>query len=390
MTIFSYKIENINIERIFYYFYMVRIISLEANIGAGKSTLLKHLKEHYENPNNCKGMKIGFCEEPVDMWTTICDVNDRTIIECYYADSKKYAFAFQMMAYISRLTILKNKLKKDYDIIFTERCLFTDRNVFAKMLYDEKKINEIEYQIYNKWFDEFISDFPPIEYIYLKTTPNVAYERIIKRDRTGEDIPLEYLIKCHDYHEQWLNNCTSKYVIDCNPDFSTNSSMPSILVEWLSEIDILLNRYTIEFDGACRGNPGLCGGGYIIYLNNNSNSINSSHIWSGKQFFSEYDTNNYAEYRALILALERCVALNIYNISIMGDSELVIKQISGKYKVLSLKLVPLYDRVMDLLANMTNVSFQHIPREKNIAADRLANEAIDEYQINSMTAWQNV
>ena len=74
----------------------------------------------------------------------------------------------------------------------------------------------------------------------------------------------------------------------------------------------------------------------------------------------------------------------------MGDSELVIKQISGKYKVLSLNLVSLYDRVMDLLANMTKVTFTHIPREKNMAADRLANEAIDEYQANSRAAWQNV
>ena len=92
-------------------------------------------------------MKIHFLQEPVDIWNNVQNAEGKNIIECYYANQEKYAFAFQMMAYISRIHLLKEALKDDYDIIITERCLHTDKNVFAQMLYDECKIGEIEFLV---------------------------------------------------------------------------------------------------------------------------------------------------------------------------------------------------------------------------------------------------
>ena len=70
------------------------------------------------------------------------------------------------------------------------------------MLYNENKLEDIEYQIYNKWFDEFTASLPNTKTIYLKTTPEEAKERVDARSRKGEEnIPLEYLKKCHTYHE---------------------------------------------------------------------------------------------------------------------------------------------------------------------------------------------
>ena len=89
------------------------------------------------------------------------------------------------MAYISRLASLRRALREGYDIIFTERCVYTDRNVFAKMLYDDGKIREIDYQIYNMWFDEFINDFNQFNYIYIKTDYKIAGERVKIRERKG-------------------------------------------------------------------------------------------------------------------------------------------------------------------------------------------------------------
>jgi deoxyadenosine/deoxycytidine kinase len=109
-----------------------------------------------------------------------------------------------MMAYISRLSIMREAIKKDYDVIIMERSMFTDCEVFAKMLYDDKKIETIEYNIYKKWFDEFIGDFPEIHHIYIQAEPTVSSERVIKRGRQGETIPLNYLETCHAYHEKWL------------------------------------------------------------------------------------------------------------------------------------------------------------------------------------------
>ncbi len=72
------------------------------------------------------------------------------------------------------------------------------------MLYDTNKIESIKYQSYLKWFDEFIQDLPEIHYIYIKTDYNTAYDRILKRARSGENIPIEYIKKCNDYHDNWL------------------------------------------------------------------------------------------------------------------------------------------------------------------------------------------
>ena len=379
---------------------MTRLISIEGNIGSGKSSFVKNLELYYSNYENCNNKKICFLQEPVDMWNTITNESGKTVIECFYADNKKYAFAFQMMAYISRLATIKETLKENYDIIFMERCLFTDRNVFAKMLYDDDKINEIEYKIYNQWFDEFINDFPNIEYIYIQTSPEIAYNRIIKRGRIGETIPLEYLTKCHNYHNNWLHSVDNKYIIDGNID---TSELPNIICEWIINItkwvfesknlnnyllDKILSKeelceYILTFDGASRGNPGQCGIGYVIWKN-------SDIIFEGKDYVHDKNTNNHAEYLALIMGIEKCIELNIYNLTIQGDSNLVIKQINNEYKTESSNLIPLYNRVNELFENININSCKHIRRNQNSHADKLANQAIDEYNANSVGVWQNL
>lgn len=358
---------------------MTRILSIEGNIGSGKSTFNNALKTYFENEANCYNLKICFLLEPVDMWNTIKDENNRTMIECYYADQQRYAFAFQMMAYISRLAILREEYKKGYDIILTERSLFTDQNVFAKMLYDDKKIGEVEYQIYNKWFNEFIAEFPAIEFIYMKTDPAVAFARIEKRARVGENIPIEYLKSCNNYHEAWLAHYPNKCVLDGNIDSSTD---PTIVTTWINTVTTLIHGYSIKFNGASKGQYfGQCGAGYVIYKNNEI-------IFEGSEFISDFNTDNYAEYSALILALQKCVAVNIKSVSIFGDSQLVIKQLSKEYKVSSDNLIPLYHTANTLLENLDNYTLEHILREKNKEADALANKAINNQSANSVDMCQ--
>ena len=113
------------------------IISVEGNIGSGKSTFVRKASDYF------KSHEIYFLQEPVNIWETIKNEIGENIIECFYRDQEKYAFSFQMMAYISRLSSIRNAIKKNYDIIFTERSVYTDRNVFAKMLYDSGKIDDI-------------------------------------------------------------------------------------------------------------------------------------------------------------------------------------------------------------------------------------------------------
>lgn len=215
---------------------MTKIISIEGNIGSGKSTFVKALFEHYEKTNKVNSKKIYFLQEPVSIWETIKNDKEENIIECFYRDQEKYAFSFQMMAYISRLSLLRKAMKKGYDYIFTERCVNTDRNVFAKMLYDSGKIEKINYEIYTKWFDEFIEEFNNFHYIYIKTDPNIALERVNKRARAGESIPLAYLVVCDHYHNDWLDQAQQVTILDGNVNRQDNYN------DWIKIIDDLINN----------------------------------------------------------------------------------------------------------------------------------------------------
>lgn len=209
---------------------MAGIYSIEGNIGSGKSTLVNILKSTYENNNN-----VVFLEEPVEIWQTIKDGNGETILSKFYGDQKKYAFSFQMMAYISRISILKTAIKENPGkIIICERCVHTDKNVFAKMLYDSGNIEEVNYQIYLKWFDEFISEIPVSGIIYVQANPEISNKRVLKRNREGEVIPLSYLQDCHKYHENWiLKSNLDTLILDANDDKDFNEEDYS---HWINEI----------------------------------------------------------------------------------------------------------------------------------------------------------
>lgn len=212
-----------------------RIVSIEGNIGSGKSTFLENLKNHYKNHEH-----IIFLREPVDEWEKIKDSNGNTMLQKFYADQKTYSFAFQMMAYISRLAILRDAIRRNEGkkiIIITERSLYTDKYVFAKMLYDQGKIEEVTYQIYLHWFDEFAKDFPISNVIYVNAEPQKCYERIHKRARPGEEIiPLSYLNDCHKYHEEFLEQkngfIVEKMVLDGNIDIFENEK---IVEKWIEQ-----------------------------------------------------------------------------------------------------------------------------------------------------------
>jgi len=211
------------------------IISLEGNIGSGKSTLLKFLEEALSQNKN-----IIFLKEPVDEWENIIDKEGTTMLEKFYGDQEKYSFPFQMMAYISRLALMKKTMEENENcIVITERSLSTDKYVFAKMLYESGKIEDVCYKIYKMWFDTFAKDYPVEKMIYIKTSPETCHERITKRSRTGEDqIPLDYLKKCDEYHEDMMDRMMTHNIhqleLNGNVDIFENDYQK--LNEWLKTI----------------------------------------------------------------------------------------------------------------------------------------------------------
>ena len=217
------------------------IVSIEGNIGSGKSTLLANLREHFKDV-----IDIVFLKEPVDEWAKIKDKNGTTILEKFYADQEKYSFPFQMMAYVSRIKELRNTVKEQKKnslkpfIIITERSLYTDKMVFAKMLFDTGKIEYVNYQIYLNWFDTFSEEFPVHKVVYVKTSPEKCHERILKRSREGEDnIPLSYLKSCSFYHDNMLDKnlstcvCETQLILNGNVNIYKNTDQLNM---WIEEI----------------------------------------------------------------------------------------------------------------------------------------------------------
>lgn len=136
-----------------------------------------------------------------------------------------------------------------------------------------------------------------------------------------------------------------------------------------------MKSFILYTDGAARGNPGPAGAGWRIC------DAQGEALLEEKKYLGE-KTNNQAEYQALLFGLEgvqKFGKAEEIRLKICADSELLVKQIQGEYKVKNEGLKPLFRQAVLTLAKFSGYTIQYVPRENNEAADQLANEAIDEY-----------
>jgi len=139
-----------------------------------------------------------------------------------------------------------------------------------------------------------------------------------------------------------------------------------------------MEKIIIHTDGGSRGNPGPSAAGVVV-LNNKEEVVKKYSHFLGKNL-----TNNQAEYMAVIFALKKVKSLfgkkkiKKMAVDLRSDSELLINQLEGKYKILDEKIKPLFIDVWNLKLDFSKVKFTHINREKNKEADSLANRALDE------------
>lgn len=225
------------------------IIAIEGNIGAGKSTLLSYLEKEIAETQkkNEINLRIGFIKEPVDIWQSISDCHGENILMKFYQNPEKYSFAFQIMAYSTRLSILKKAIQSnEYDVIICERSLEADYNVFAKMLHADQKIEDIMFKVYELLYESTSQEFKTNGIIYLNAVPRVCFQRIMQRDRQGEDgISIRYLSNCGKYYSDWLlrekeNARYDKVLeINCNTDVTYNNDVGN---EWISQIINFINQ----------------------------------------------------------------------------------------------------------------------------------------------------
>jgi len=128
--------------------------------------------------------------------------------------------------------------------------------------------------------------------------------------------------------------------------------------------------YTLYFDGCSKGNPGKAGAGYVIYKENDEIAYKSVYV-------GDKETNNKAEYSGLYEGLLCAIENNITRLHVKGDSNLVIKQMKGEYKVKSENILRIYQDTHKLCEQFEEITFEHVYRKDNQRADQLANLGLE-------------
>lgn len=197
---------------------------LEGNIGAGKTTFLRLIAQHLPD------IKTIF--EPVHNWQdTHCG---QSLLANFYENPQRWAYTFELLTLICRV---QDHLKEQQDTLtvkIIERSIYSGYYCFAHNSYAQGFMNDIEWYLYEKWFSFLIMNkcAAPQGFIYLRVSPEIAYERIKKRNRSEEKtLSFDYLKQIHKRHEMFLTKKDGILtqlkrvpilVLNCNEDFEEN------------------------------------------------------------------------------------------------------------------------------------------------------------------------
>ena len=130
-------------------------------------------------------------------------------------------------------------------------------------------------------------------------------------------------------------------------------------------------RVIVNIDGGSRGNPGPAAAGVVIRTQDDGTVLHVAGVYVGRA------TNNVAEYNGLLEALKRAAALGADEIEVLSDSELLVKQMNGEYRVRNAALKPLFEEANRLWNKFAKVTIRYISREQNQEADKIANKAMN-------------
>lgn len=173
-------------------------VSIEGNIGSGKSTCIKFF-DKYPNVE-----KHG---EPLDDWR---NVRGHNLLGLLYSDMNKWSFAFQHYVHLSRLKIQTSQpCNSNITVKMFERSVQNSRHCFVENAKKQNFLEDPEYQTLSAWFEysEKHLDINLDLIVYLRTTPETVFERMMKRGRAEEsEVPLDYLKQVHESYENWLNS----------------------------------------------------------------------------------------------------------------------------------------------------------------------------------------
>lgn len=216
-------------------------IVCEGNIGSGKTTFLQHFNQMSES--TVKQTEV--LSEPIEKWRNVRGLN---LFQLLCDDTKRWSFAFQSYVQLSMLELhQKQPISTDITIKLMERSLYSARFCFVENLFRNKLLKHEEYVILDEWFQYIVNNEHNVNVdliIYLRTDPEVVYERILKRGRNEEkNITLDYLKSLHELHEEWLLN-RSKFAIPA----------PVITIDANSNLEEVKRLYDTHSQNILNGN----------------------------------------------------------------------------------------------------------------------------------------
>lgn len=233
-----------------------KLLIIEGNIGAGKSTMLKLLGSL---------LQATIIPEPTEQWQSVN--GKENLLELFYKDTKRWAYTFQSYAFLTRIHAIlehQDRALSDNEVHILERSVYCDRYCFAKNSFEGGNMTALEWHIYKEWFCWLVENYAPTPsgFVYLRTTPEVAYKRLVKRDRSEEtSIPLSYLQALHNKHEDWLidkKEVTGHLknvpvlVLDCDQEFERDSSRQEILADQIQHFIDSLQSSSAPLDNKRR------------------------------------------------------------------------------------------------------------------------------------------
>ncbi|XP_032266559.1 deoxyguanosine kinase, mitochondrial isoform X1 [Phoca vitulina] len=237
-----------------------RRLSIEGNIAVGKSTFVKLLTKTYP--------EWHIATEPVATWQSVQAVGTQkaftaqslgNLLDMMYQEPARWSYTFQTFSFMSRLKVQlepfpEKLLQAKNAVQIFERSVYSDRYIFAKNLFENGSLNDIEWHIYQDWhsflLQEFASQLRLHGFIYLQATPQVCLKRLHQRAREEEKgVELEYLEQLHGQHEAWLVHKTTELhfeallnipvlVLDVNEDFSEEVTKQEELMKKVEEEDL--------------------------------------------------------------------------------------------------------------------------------------------------------
>ena len=226
---------------------------IEGNIGSGKTTLCSILERELADET-----KVHY--EPVDLWTAVKDdQTNKSILDEFYLNQSRWSYSMQSITFLTRFMKMSgmNSPQTCGKTDLLERSIFSDKNVFARSLYDSGKMINLEWKWYNNWFEQVIKMHPenvwkPEGFIYIRADPQVSFSRMQKRNRGAEaGVPIDYLDVLHRYHDAFLSDANETFgrpvlVIDGNREFESDRDYQAQVVSQVREFIYKNKNYSLN------------------------------------------------------------------------------------------------------------------------------------------------